>query len=320
KVDVLENYLQIVKSENKGRIPLGEKGVGRFACHRLGKHLIIKTKVKENDYEYVLKIDWDDFNLVDGLFKNLNDIKVSLTRQTPSRDYGQTDSGTQLIIYGGREGFELSTDEVKAINNTILKLNTPNPHPDSTSLNFKASFDCPQVKDLDEEIVYKSFDPVFQIFGLVDEWGNFEYDYFFNPPYKVALSPFDRKNQKIDLKKAIKPEEYKFFETIEGKKMWRKPNCGSFYIHLDVWNRDTPWLGNSPDEKQFKNYLDRFGGISIYRDGINIFSAEMGNETDWLGLRQRQIKQNFRMSYYHMIGNVEIDQSSNIDLIDKTNR
>lgn len=319
KIDVFDNYLQIVKAENKGRIPLGEKGVGRFACHRLGKHLIIKTKVAKNDYEYVLKIDWDDFNLSKGSFKNLDEVKVSLTRQSPKRDYGVTKSGTQLIIYGGRIGFELTKDEVKAINSTILKLNTPNPHPNSSSITFKSSFECPQVKDLDEEIINRKFDPVFQIYGLVDDWGNFEYDYSFNPPYKIALSGFERKDQKIDLK-TIDKKDNKFFKLVDGRKLWRKPACGSFYIHLEVWNRDTPWLGNSSDEKQFKTYLDRFGGISIYRDGINIFSAEMGNETDWLGLRQRQIKQNFRMSYYHMIGNIEIDQSTNIDLIDKTNR
>ena len=60
--------------------------------------------------------------------------------------------------------------------------------------------------------------------------------------------------------------------------------------------------------------------MSIYRDGIKIVSAESGVESDWLGLRQRQIQQAYRMSYYHMLGNIEIDQTSNIDLIDKTNR
>ncbi len=317
KLETFENYLKIIRAENKGRIPLGEKGVGRFASHRLGKKLIIKTKIEENNYEYVLKIDWDDFNFLNGSHKDLDDVKVTLTRQSPSRDYGIKNSGTQLIIFGGREGFELTENEIKEINRTILKLNSPNPNPNSKTPTFKASFFCQQVKALDEEITYKKYDPVFSIYGIVDEWGNFEYEYIFEPPYNVPLASFNRKDQKLDLKTIDKNH---WFKIENERKLWRKPACGSFYIHIDVWYRDRPWIGNSDDEKEFKHYLEDYGGLSIYRDGINVFSAENGTETDWLGLRQRQIKQSYRMSYYHMMGNIEIDQSTNIDLIDKTNR
>lgn len=317
RLDTFENFIQTLKSENKGRVPLGEKGVGRFASHRLGKRLIIKTKIEKNNYEYVLKINWDDFNIDNGAHKNLDEVKVNLTRQPVSRDYGDSQSGTQLIIYGGREGFELTENEIKEINRTILKLNSPNPNPNSEKHSFKVKFICPQVKELDEEISYKKFDPVFSISGIVDEWGNFEYDYSFEPPYNVPLSGFDHKNQILDLRTLDKDN----WRLIEGeRKLWRKPACGSFYVHMDVWFRDTPWIGNSEDEREFKAYLERYGGLSIYRDGINVFPAEWGAETDWLGLRQRQIKQSYRMSYYHIMGNIEIDQSTNINLIDKTNR
>lgn len=316
-LETFEKYLKVIKEENRGRIPLGEKGVGRFASHRLGKNLIIKTKIVENDYEYVLKINWDDFNFLDGTHKDLDEVKVTLTRQAPSRDYGERNCGTQLIIFGGREGFELTVPEIKAINQVILKLNSPNPNPHSKTKPFLASFTCPQVKGLDEEITYKAFDPVFTISGLVDEWGNFEYDYNFEPPYNVPLASFKHKNQKLDLKTIDKNQ---WFKIENNRKLWRKPACGSFYIHLDIWYRDKPWIGNSDDEKQFKKYLEDYGGIPIYRDGINVLSAEVGTENDWLGLRQRQIKQTYRMSYYHMMGNIEIDQTTNIDLIDKTNR
>ncbi len=151
----------------------------------------------------------------------------------------------------------------------------------------------------------------------MDEWGNFEYDYFFDPPYNIPLVSFEHKNKQIDLKTI---ESGPWFRLEQGRKLWRKPACGPFYVHIDVWYRNTPWIGNSPEDKEFKEYLNRYGGISIYRDGINVHSTELGTETDWLGLRQRQVKQAYRMSYYHMMGNVEIEQSSNFDLVDKTNR
>jgi signal transduction histidine kinase len=318
KLDVFEKYLQLVKEENKGRIPLGEKGVGRFASHRLGRALIIKTKVKENNYEYVLKINWDDFNILDSSQKNLEDVKVVLTRQALTRDYGEKNSGTQLIIYGGRAGFELTENEIREINSTIQKLNTPNPNPVSKNQSFKVTFSCLQVKGLSNTPIYNSReDQVFRICGIVDADGEFEYDYFFTPPYsdKIPLIGFESPNQRIDIRKHNK----KYFLTeIDGRRLWKKPTCGSFYIHIDVWYRDRPWVEKSDDD--FLKHLKEYGGISIYRDGINVYPAEWGAKYDWLELRQRQISQARRISYYHMLGNIEIEQSNNISLIDQTNR
>src|SRR6185369_4987780 len=315
KLGTYKKLLKTLKTENKGRIPLGEKGVGRFAAHRLGRRLIIKTKIAANDYEYLLKIDWDDFNVTGSAQKDLDSIPIILTRQSPTRNYGARNSGTQLIIYSGREGFELTEDEIRAINKTILELNSPNPNPDTKIPSFRASFACPQVKDLEQR--RPRIDPVFRLYGLVDENGVLDYDYYFEPPHSIPLSSFKQEKRRLDLKTR---DSKKWLVKVNSHEEWRKPACGEFYIHLDVWIRDKPWLGNSLDEKAFTEYLSDYGGISLYRDQINIFPAEWGSETDWLGLRQRQIQQARRMSYYHMIGNLEIDQSKNLDLIDKTNR
>ena len=69
---------------------------------------------------------------------------------------------------------------------------------------------------------------------------------------------------------------------------FREPECGPFYLHIDVWYRRDPWISTAgPDGQSFIEYLTRFGGISIFRDGINIFPAEWGAETDWLDLSNR---------------------------------
>jgi len=317
KDEIFEKFVALLKSEHRGRIPLGEKGVGRFATHRLGRKLILKSKTIENDYELVLKINWDDFNTENGVVKDLDSIGITLTRQAISREYGTKNSGTQLIIFGGKDGFELPEEEIREINSTILRLNSPKPNPSAQEQKFKASFSCPQVKNLDEKIDYQKYDPVFRIYGIVNKDGTFEYDYFFSPPYdeRIPLVAFERRNEKVDLKTHNK--DY-FLKEINGRRLWKVPTCGSFYIHIDVWYRDRPWMDKSDDD--FSEYLKEYGGISIYRDGINVYPAEWGAKYDWLGLRQRQISQAFRMSYYHMIGNVEIDQSNNIELVDKTNR
>src|ERR1700739_1868871 len=98
--DKLGSYNKLVaeiKRERGGRIPLGEKGVGRFASHRLGRRLLLKTKVRELEYEYVLDVDWDKFEEGEEGIKDLETVGVSLSRQKPSRDYGEKGSGTQLV-------------------------------------------------------------------------------------------------------------------------------------------------------------------------------------------------------------------------------
>src|SRR4029077_5598902 len=76
-----------LKKERGGRIPLGEKGVGRFASHRLGRRLSLRTKVRELEYEYLLEVDWDNFDEGAAGAQDLETVGVSLTRQAPSRDY-----------------------------------------------------------------------------------------------------------------------------------------------------------------------------------------------------------------------------------------
>ncbi len=325
-----EKFVKVLKEENNGRIPLGEKGVGRFATHRLGKSLIIKTKTKELEYEYILEIDWDRFDEISEDTTDLDSVGVSLTRRPPSRDYGKRNSGTQIIIYGGREDYELTEAEIKEINRSINKLNSPFPEPKSDLEGFKATLDCPQLPSLDEPPVYKAFDPPFVILGIVDDNGILSYDFSFIPPSKTIPLPKDiRKNKRADLRQIS--EEKKFWADKDDPKKLRQPVCGQFYVHLEVWYRRGVWIEEvnpefldlwieGPKKKEFTDYLDDYGGISVYRDKINIFPAEWGAETDWLRLSKRHIKRGLRLSYYNFIGNVELEQSTNVDLIDKTDR
>jgi hypothetical protein len=317
KIETFDRFISILKKEHKGRIPLGEKGVGRFAAHRLGKNLLIKTKIVQNDYEYIVQINWNDFDAFLGTHKDLDSVGIVLTRQALSRDYGSNNSGTQLIIYGGRDGFALNEEEIKQINRSLNKLNSPFPNPNSNIPAFRTLFECPQVKHLDENISIEKYEPVFKIYGLISETGEFEYDFFFDPPYneKIPLPSDIRRNKKENIKKYNK--DY-FLKTIDGRRLWKKTTCGPFYIHLNIWYRDRPWLDKSDED--FLEYLKNYGGLSIYRDGINVFPSDWSTKNDWLGLSQRQISQAFRLSYYHMLGNIEIEQTINFQLIDKTNR
>jgi signal transduction histidine kinase len=68
------------------------------------------------------------------------------------------------------------------------------------------------------------------------------------------------------------------------------------------------------------DYLDSYGGLAVYRDGVLVLDSKLSSEYDWLGLSSAHIKQGFRISYRDIIGIVETNQFNNFKLVDKTNR
>lgn len=315
KLSTYNTLIKALKKAHNGRIPLGEKGVGRFATHRLGRNLIIKTKTKDAAFENILKINWDLFDKSEGEKVDLDTISVELTRQKPSRDYGKGNSGTQIIIYGGREGFVWGKEIIEDINESILRLNSPNPNPKKIVTPFRAFLECPQYPDLSHDQLFEKYQPNFNLQALVNSDGVVdEYTLTFTPP-KSLDAPMSKEtwgDKNYDLKVASP-----YWRNNKGE--IRRPTCGAFFINIEAWYRKREWIFG-PDYKELLDYLHEYGGISIYRDNILISTAEMGTTNDWLGLSLRNIKQGFRISYYNMVGNVEIEQTENLDLIDKTNR
>lgn len=309
-----KSIVKELKRLHGGRLPLGEKGVGRFATHRLGRHVIITTKTSDIDFEYLLQIDWDQFDSAENDYSiDLNSVGFSLKRQKLSRDYGPANSGTRLIIYGGRKGYEFTDSTIHEIHRSILKLQSPR----LSKEDFSTIFECPQIPDLDASPISEEFPPVFSLDVLVEENGTADFELDFNPPSSVPLPPESIKKKELDLRKH--DNNFPTYWTKTETQQKRNARCGPFFLHLDVWYRSSPWI-DGPNRKGFTDYLDNFGGISIFRDGLNIFPAEWGAEVDWLRLSKRHIKKGVNISYYNIIGNLELEQSSNLELIDKTDR
>jgi hypothetical protein len=315
-----DSLLKLLQKET-GRIPLGEKGVGRFATHRLGRFLELRTKTQDNPYELVLKIDWNEFDAIKtNTFTNLNSIGVSLLRSELTKDYGEKNSGTKLLIYGGREGFLWDRKIIEELNSSILNLNSPiDKHirkKDVLYPIFKVIPEFPQMDDdLPKSLAYEDSKPNFTLDMIVNERGVAEiYELSFkHPTDKLPQEEWSDKN--IDLR--FLDEEDRFYWYKNAAK--RNPDCGAFYFQLKVWYRSNEWI-DIEEKKQLINYLDEYGGISIYRDGILISDSKRSSEYDWLGLASKHIKQGFRMSYRDFIGSIEIQQGENIYLIDKTDR
>lgn len=309
-----KSIVKELKRLHGGRLPLGEKGVGRFATHRIGRNVLITTKTGDIDFEYLLEINWDKFDLAENEYSiDLSSIGFSLKRQKPSRDYGPTNSGTRLIIYGGRKGYEFTASTIHEINRSILKLKSPK----LSSEEFSTIFECPQIRDLDKAPISDEFPPAFSLDVLVEENGVADFELDFAPPTSVPLPSESIKRKELELRK--QDNNYPNYWINAETQRKRNPKCGPFFLHIEIWYRSTPWI-DGPNRKAFTDHLDNFGGISIFRDGLNIFPAEWGAEVDWLRLSKRHIKKGVNISYYNIIGNLELEQSANLELIDKTDR
>ena len=86
---------QIIKQSKRtskfGRLPLGEKGIGRFAVHKLGNTIELITKA-EGHPEIYLKIDWNIFKKTGYL----DEFPVEIIERDPVL-YKNT-TGTKIIV------------------------------------------------------------------------------------------------------------------------------------------------------------------------------------------------------------------------------
>ncbi|MBK6663247.1 MAG: ATP-binding protein [Thermoflexaceae bacterium] len=110
---------QLVRQEvsPRGRLPLGQMGIGRFATARLGKKLYVVTR-KAGEPEVFFQIDWDAF----GKAGTLEDVAISIEEREPQIFPG-TKTGTRVAMVGAvdpwTDGPHRSTPQAAAARSPI---------------------------------------------------------------------------------------------------------------------------------------------------------------------------------------------------------
>ncbi len=277
------------------RLPLGEKGVGRFAAQQIGAHLKMITKTIESEQELFVDIDWSRFD-VKG--KDLHDVKIKYEMQVSDK-FGYKKTGTLLEITNLKS--EWREEEISKVSNSLLRMKSP--FKGASDFNVTLRFEnCPEefkkYENLDTtDILEKA---PYYFYAIVGDDGEVEYD------YKFKMTGF----------KGRKSSETANVYSDTGYKVNRKISVGAFLVNIYVYDK-------SPDKLRIaqipKDVLNNWTGINVYRDGIRILPyGDQGN--DWLKLDNRRIQQTTRISNDLVIGMVEIDQEINNTLKDKTNR
>jgi len=288
------------QKENKersklGRLPLGEKGVGRFAAQQIGNHLAMITKTISTEQELFVDIDWTKFD-VRG--KDLSDVEINYEMQISKR-FGYKKTGTVLEITNLKS--EWTEEEIKKISNSLLRMKSPFKGANDFDVKLKLE-DCPEefkkYANLETtDILDKAH---YTFFAIVNDKGDVDYDYQFKMPGFKTRKSSSSEN----------------ILTQTDSKVNDKVNVGEFLINFHVYDKSVDKLRASDIKK---DDLKAWFGINVYRDGIRILPyGEQGN--DWLKLDNRRIQQSNRISNDQVIGMVEINQDVNEQLKDKTNR
>lgn len=124
--EIVEGFLVLGRSrktrEHKGRLTVGEKGLGRLAALRLGEKVNVRTRPRDQALEHELVLDWSQFDAA-GVVEDVElEITTSATKLPPGTDlridglrrpltdkHQQSLARSLLLLgdpFGGQGGFE----------------------------------------------------------------------------------------------------------------------------------------------------------------------------------------------------------------------
>ena len=297
---------QGIRTPKFKRLPLGEKGIGRFAAHKLGNLVKVISK-KEGSPEVVVKVDWEQFAVSDFL----DQIPISVTERSP-RYFDEGNTGTLVEVTSLRDAGEWTRGSVRRLHRAIMSMCSPfdSPHDFKTIFVMKPDYGwLEELLTTEKVLEFALYEAHCTVEGT-KLW----YKYEFHPPSGMRLVS-ERKERKgpmeiyFESEKGEQPSETKEFDI------------GPVSVNLYIYDLDTAILAlTTTDIKGLKDFLRNNGGVRVYRDGIRVY--DYGEpENDWLNLGEERVNQPARrLSNNIVVGAVSLDSEGSRVLIEKTNR
>jgi len=265
------------------RIPLGEKGVGRLAVHKLGKHILLETQAEGSLFSNRIEIDWqkliDEANYID-------DTRVEI-EMVPSNLLPKG-KGTRISIsrlkkrkWTKRDLRELARkinsikSPFKTISDFDVKIIANDHHQDWFE----------DIKDVDEilesSLYYFDFNVKPSSKG---EFAEYTWNYRFTAPKSFKITPETKSNREdklllIDSKDEENPFGVKRLhltnEDLDG--------IGTITAKFYVYNLLSQVLKPFGQPNAIKKYVKENCGVKVFRDGIRVYNYGEPAD-DWLGL------------------------------------
>lgn len=299
--DIENKWLNIAYSEKKekkeeyGRTLAGNKGVGRFSCDRLGKHLIIFTKQK-NDTNYIqLSINWIEFERKDDINLNIQDVEIDLIEINEIDFQNNTNikpfaSGTVLVIYSLRE--EWNYDKILSLKRQLERLINPNQSFNAIKfdINITANeYESEHIKRPDYE----------KINGLVKN------QIFEKLNFKVTSIQSKITNDGEHIITILKDRGNTIFTLIEKNRFNLLKDVKTHIYYLNPYSK-------AYFTKQTGIRSVDFGSISLFINGFRIPPyGDYGD--DWLGMENRKGQGRSRyLGTREVIGRIEVKNNDDV--------
>ena len=298
--DLLSHWMQPAGSSKKrgdrrspaGRRYLGEKGVGRFAVDRLGRHCELISLAKGTDTEVVASFDWDAF---DNDERFLDDIKTGWSTRRPEV---LKRHGTVLRIYGLRRSWNARS--FRRLTNRLSRIISPFA-PDTQS--FEISITSDDFPDYSGELGNPFFETSpYRAVGEFDGLNTLkltvnetEKEYFWSGPGNLTCGPVRFVLNGYDLEK----DALLRVGALQDVRAWLQEWSG-FSVYRDGFRvlpygePDDDWL--RLDQRRVNNPVNRFSNNQIV--GIAQITADenpgLKDQTNRLGLDHNGAFNDFR--------------------------
>lgn len=338
-----QNKRIIIKTPFFNRIPMGEKGIGRFAVHRIANFIKVITRpksfqlddnkkpyeVKLENYEIELTVDWEKIQEA----KYLTDVRVQWDKkENQSEFYFKNKSGTLIELSKIKEPWTKSM--AVRLNHEILSMPSPpfkkekiadKKEDIAINLNFHNNWlkDFPDIQEVIDHAPFK-------FSAILNDNYDLNFDYSFNPRYSNINKTFIKdktiniKNKLIEsISLQLKKEkiEEDDIEKFKNKNIGDRVKFGPILIEINSYILEAKALHETmSNHTVIKNTLMSNSGIKVYKGDLRVYNyGEVGN--DWLNLDQmKNQRRQGTISNKQNLGYIQLQPEDSIDLIEKTNR
>ena len=272
-----------------GRIPSGNKGLGRLAALRMGTSTSLTSIPRSTPFiENTIEIDWDRFENADLV----DDVDLEIIRK---RYPTEKNSGTVIMLENLRSA--LSHTDVKRLAREMILLADPF---EDNQMGFKPILKAPEYEDLEKMVTAKYFgDAEFHLIAQVDKEGLARasvQDWLGNELYVGSHK---------DLRRRAIETPYKC--PTAKFELWM------FILDSATFSTRSSAIG------EVRKWLNEFGGVHLYYNGLRVSPyGDSGN--DWLEINlMRARSPEVRPSTNNSMGRMVVSDESGV-LLQKTDR
>lgn len=324
-LNTIENIWLVIGTDNKknklishyqGRLPLGEKGIGRLGVHKLGNDIKLYSKHSDENEVYV-SIDWS--KLAES--KDIDDFKIDYGYSSDSH-FLNKQTGTKIIVRNLKG--EWNRRKLRSVFRDLTTLNSPFTEKSDSfevlvSSNSNVFSGLPNLEAIKNAGLY---------YGHCALEGSIitEFSYEFKP-WSVLDKIKSRSLTALDEYEKVLIHNVEV-ETETGKVVKREKrldlneyNIGRVQFDVIMYEKDSSVFSLlNVEKKGLNDYLKENSGIRVYRDNMRVFDyGEPGN--DWLSIDKRRLSRSGgSISNSLLLGSVMLDRISSYGLREKTNR